>query len=228
MTRTLITVAAALALTASACKKNETKDEGKPAGEAASEAASEPARPPGEAQKQPPDAKPDPLAHVPDDPKANYAVARISHAEPRPGDPVHVVFNKVDIARLSIKDTADLTGSTAEIHIALGELDSGVPDRDAHLKSPEFFDAASNPIATVTISGVTRAGDKKYNATARVEAMGVTRTWPVSFEVIASDGDSVRVKGTHKFKRSDFKIGEGQQGPADDVELELNLTLDKS
>ena len=88
--------------------------------------------------------------------------------------------------------------------------------------------ASASCLAKVTISDVKKAGDNKYNAKAKVEAMGVTQNWPVSFEVVEVMDDGVKVKGSHKFKRSDFKVGEGQQGPADELELDLHLTLKKS
>lgn len=221
MKRTSIMVSAALALSLGACKKD---DKG---GDNRKEPAAAKVNPCAGKDKQPP-AEPDPLGHVPDDPAANFAVARVSHAEPKEGDPVHVVFKTIEVKRVAFEDPQNLEGATAEIHIALGDLDSGVPDRDKHLEAADFFDAASNPRAVIVVSGVKKAGDKKYNARAEVTAMGHTQTWPVSFEVEEVAGDSVRVKGTHKFKRSDFKIGEGVPGPADEVELELHLTLAKS
>ena len=42
-------------------------------------------------------------------------------------------------------DAADLSKSTVEVSIEAASIDTGVGDRDAHLKSPDFFDAAKFP-----------------------------------------------------------------------------------
>lgn len=228
MRQTFIIAAAGLALSLGGCKKDEKGPEADDKKDEPTTTKTEENPCAGKEDKNPCAAKPDPLAHVPTDPSANYAVAKVSHAEPKEGDPVHVVFDKIEVKKVDVKDTSNLEGATAEIEIALGELASGVADRDKHLKSADFFDAAKNPKAAVKISDVKKAGDNKYNAQAEITAMGQTQKWPVSFEVVEAKDDWVRIKGTHKFKRSDFKIGEGVQGPADDVELELHLTLKKS
>jgi polyisoprenoid-binding protein YceI len=226
MTRTIFMAVAALAISVAGCKKDEKASEPttddtapNPCGDTATKpAADAAAAPAGE------------HAHVPADAEANFVLARVAHVEGKPGDPVHVVFDEINVKKVDMKDTGNLEGATAELEINLSSIKSGIPDRDTHLASPDFFDSSKNSAVTVTVAKVKKAGDNKYNAEATISFAGTAQTWPVSFEVVSSDDDSVRVKGTHNFKRTDFKVGQpaGKEGPADEVELELHMTLAKS
>lgn len=62
----------------------------------------------------------------------------------------HMVISKVRgrFARWNAKlqlDTADLTRSAVEVEIEAASIDTGVADRDNHLRSPDFLDAQKHP-----------------------------------------------------------------------------------
>lgn len=62
----------------------------------------------------------------------------------------HMVISKVHgkFARFSTRlafDTQDLSRSTVEVEIEAASIDTGVGDRDNHLRSPDFLDAAKYP-----------------------------------------------------------------------------------
>jgi polyisoprenoid-binding protein YceI len=228
MTKTIFMAVATLAIAVAGCKKDEKAGEPttedttvNPCGDTASKPAADAAAAPVPAGEH---------AHVPTDPEASFVVAKVAHVGGKPGDPVHVVFDEINVKKVDMKDTGNLEGATAEIEIDLSSIKSGIPDRDTHLASPDFFDSSKNSIVTVNVDKVKKAGDNKYNAEATISFAGTVQTWPVSFEVVSAEDDSVRVKGTHNFKRTDFKVGQpaGEEGPADEVELELHMTLAKS
>jgi polyisoprenoid-binding protein YceI len=52
-------------------------------------------------------------------------------------------FTKWD-AKLDL-DTADLARSAVEVDLEAASIDTGVADRDTHLRSPDFLDAARHP-----------------------------------------------------------------------------------
>jgi polyisoprenoid-binding protein YceI len=67
-----------------------------------------------------------------------------------------------------------------------GEIDAtklwtGEPDRDAHLRSADFFDVENHPRITFSGRLVDRTGDTHFKATAEVTIRGNTR--PVEFHV---------------------------------------------
>jgi polyisoprenoid-binding protein YceI len=62
----------------------------------------------------------------------------------------HMVISKVRgrFTRWSAKlalDTADLARSSVDVEIEAASIDTGVADRDAHLRSPDFLDAQKYP-----------------------------------------------------------------------------------
>jgi polyisoprenoid-binding protein YceI len=65
----------------------------------------------------------------------------------------HMVISKVRgrFAKWNAKlalDTGDLSRSSVEVEIDAASIDTGVADRDAHLRSADFLDAAKHPAIT--------------------------------------------------------------------------------
>ncbi len=76
-------------------------------------------------------------------------------------------------------DKPELALVRAEINA--GELWTGEPDRDAHLKSGDFLDAANHPKITFRSTEVERSGASHYRVAGELSIRGVTR--PVTLEV---------------------------------------------
>jgi len=72
-------------------------------------------------------------------------------------------------------DEADITKSTVEAVIDATSLDTGEPKRDEHLKSPDFFDVATNPTITFKSKKVEKAGEGKLKVTGDLTMRGVTK-----------------------------------------------------
>jgi polyisoprenoid-binding protein YceI len=86
-------------------------------------------------------------------------------------------------------DDKDLTRSSVETTIETASIDTRVADRDNHLRSPDFFDAAKFPTITFKSTRVERAGPGKLNVTGDLTMRGVTK--PVT---LAVDGPTADVK----------------------------------
>lgn len=59
----------------------------------------------------------------------------------------------------SIEIAHELTDSKVEVFIQADSVTTGSPERDAHLKSPDFFDVESYPTLTFISNGVVRKGE---------------------------------------------------------------------
>src|SRR5581483_6440688 len=79
--------------------------------------------------------------------------------------------------------------SSVEATIDVSKLDTREPKRDAHLKSPDFFDVAKYPTATFKSTKVEREGAGKLKVTGDLTMHGVTH--PVVLDV---DGPSDPMK----------------------------------
>ena len=134
-------------------------------------------------------------------------------------------------------DTADLTKSTIEATIDATTIDSGVADRDTHLKSPDFLDVATYPTITFKSKKVEKAGDGKLKVTGDLTIRGVTKE-----VVLDVDGPAASIKdpwgntksgasATTKINRQDFgvkwskTIDGGGLVVSDDVTISIDVEL---
>jgi polyisoprenoid-binding protein YceI len=73
--------------------------------------------------------------------------------------------------------------SSVEFSIEAASVDTAVPDRDTHLKSPDFFDVARYPQITFVSSRVEPRGEDRYDVTGTLTMRGVAKqvTLPVTY-----------------------------------------------
>ena len=92
----------------------------------------------------------------------------------------HMVVAKVrgQFARWSgtfLAEDGDLARAKVNVVIDASSIDTGVADRDTHLKSPDFFDVASFPEITFKSNGVEKLSDETLRVTGDLTIRGVTR-----------------------------------------------------
>ena len=85
-------------------------------------------------------------------------------------------------------DTANPAASKVEVTIKTASIDTGVPDRDAHLRSADFFDAEKNPEITFRSTDVQRDGDD-WTVTGDLTISGITKPVSIEFESTGSARD---------------------------------------
>lgn len=78
-------------------------------------------------------------------------------------------------------DEHDLTGAEVDIVIEPASVDTGVEQRDNHLRSADFFDAEKYPTMTFKGSRVEKAKDGSLRLHGNLTLHGVTQ--PVALEV---------------------------------------------
>jgi polyisoprenoid-binding protein YceI len=95
-------------------------------------------------------------------------------------------------------DETDVTRSRIEATIDATSIHTRDPQRDAHLKSPDFFDVERFPTLSFTSTRITRDANGELKVTGDLTMHGVTR--PVTFMV---DGPTA----AHKDPWGNVKIG---------------------
>lgn len=83
-------------------------------------------------------------------------------------------------------DDKDITKSVVEVSIDANSVDTGLKDRDDHLKSPDFFDTAKNPKLTFKSTKVEKAG-KGLKVTGDLSLHGVTKSVVLNVEEVTGD-----------------------------------------
>jgi polyisoprenoid-binding protein YceI len=133
-------------------------------------------------------------------------------------------------------DEKDVTKSTVEASIETGTIDTRVPDRDAHLRSPDFFDAAKYPAITFKSTRIENAGHGKLKVHGNLTIKDVTK--PVVLDVTGPTGEikdpwgNTRrgVSATARINRRDFglnwsKVVEAGPVVGDEVTIEIEAEL---
>ena len=109
-------------------------------------------------------------------------------------------------------DEADLTNSVVEASIDAASINTREPQRDAHLKSPDFFDVEKFPTLSFKSNRVIRVEDGELGVAGELTIHGVTR-----HVVFAVEGPTAPAKdpwgnirvglaATTKINRKDFGL----------------------
>ena len=85
-------------------------------------------------------------------------------------------------------DTANPADSTVSLTIKADSIDTGVADRDAHLRSADFFEIEQHPEITFNSTNVERDGDY-WTITGDLTVKGITKPIAVEFESTGSARD---------------------------------------
>jgi polyisoprenoid-binding protein YceI len=80
-------------------------------------------------------------------------------------------------------DAEDPSRSHLELVVSVASIDTNSADRDAHLRSPDFFDVDRFPHMRFVSTGVERTGDGTYRVTGDLTIRDVTRPVQVDFEL---------------------------------------------
>jgi polyisoprenoid-binding protein YceI len=78
-------------------------------------------------------------------------------------------------------DEADPTRSSVEVTIEAASVDTSEPQRDAHLRSADFFDAEKFPYLTFKSTAVSTVGEDRLRVVGDLTIRGVTR--PIVLDV---------------------------------------------
>ena len=126
-------------------------------------------------------------------------------------------------------DSADVTKSTFTIELPVDKVSSGNPKRDAHLKSPDFFNAKQYPTITFKSKSVKQGkAENMLEVSGDLTMHGVTK--PVKADVeLTGTGEfppgskRVGIEATMVVKMSDFEIKGGGGGLSDEVKVIVAL-----
>jgi polyisoprenoid-binding protein YceI len=74
--------------------------------------------------------------------------------------------------------------SSVEFTIKVASIDTGEPKRDEHLRSGDFFDAASHPTLSFKSSRIAPKGKDLYEVTGALSMRGVSKTLTLPVKVV--------------------------------------------
>jgi polyisoprenoid-binding protein YceI len=108
-------------------------------------------------------------------------------------------------------DTAHPAASTVTLRIKTASVDTGQPDRDAHLRSADFLDVETYPEIVFVSTDVEQVEADVYAVTGDLTIRGTTRQISVDFTLTGSAQDPfgqtrVGFEGALAIKRSDWGL----------------------
>jgi polyisoprenoid-binding protein YceI len=137
---------------------------------------------------------------------------------------------------LEISD--DLSSAKARGTVRTASVDTNEPQRDAHLRSPDFFDAETFPELAFESTSIEAIDDETFRITGNLTLHGVTNEIVLTAEINGTDVDpygneKVGLEITGQLSRGEYgmkfnqALGSGNMLVADKVKLNLDISAAK-
>lgn len=145
-------------------------------------------------------------------------------------------FKSFDASIDAEKD--DFSDAKVQFSADVDSIDTGNPQRDGHLKSADFFDAANYPKITFVSTQISSKGGNEYVLKGNLTMRGVTKPVELNVEFggIQQDFNKNTVAGFEingKVNRHDFKLAwngiteAGSIVVSEDVKIHINAEMIK-
>ncbi|HEY1949925.1 MAG TPA: YceI family protein [Bryobacteraceae bacterium] len=137
-------------------------------------------------------------------------------------------------------DPANPAATTVDAVIDINTINTNDEQRDGHLKSPDFFDAAQYPLMTFQGTQVEKESDSEFKVTGNLTLHGVTKPVVLKVEDVSAEakdpwgGTRIGATAKTKIKRSDYGLSwnaaleTGGFMVGDDVKIEFELEFVKA
>ncbi|MDN5551319.1 MAG: YceI family protein [Brevibacterium sp.] len=137
-----------------------------------------------------------------------------------------------------VVDAEDLSKTEVTITIDVDSVDTRTPDRDAHLRSADFFDVENYPTITFKSTGVDEVEEGSYIVNGDLTIRDITRPVSVPLELLGIDHDQTGAlragfEGKRRIDRKDWGVtwnttlDSGGLLVSDKITLEFELSLIK-
>jgi polyisoprenoid-binding protein YceI len=129
-------------------------------------------------------------------------------------------------------------GAVATGSVTAASVDTNEPDRDAHLRSPDFFDVERFPEIGFRSTAIRPVDDETFEIAGELTLHGVTRSIALDAEIQGTEVDPwgnerVGLEITGQLNRADFgmkfnqALGSGNMLVSDKVKLNLDVSAIK-
>lgn len=155
----------------------------------------------------------------------------------------HAMVTKVrgafnDVSGTAHLDAEDMSRSQVRVVLQVASVDTRSPQRDAHLRSSDFFDAEQHPTIEFDSTAVDEVDENQFIVTGELTIRGATRTISVPLELLGVDTDPfgqlrAGLEGSRRIDRKDWGVSwntpldSGGVLVSDKITLEFELSLVK-
>jgi polyisoprenoid-binding protein YceI len=136
-------------------------------------------------------------------------------------------------------DPANLKGSSASFTIDVTSVDTDEEDRDGHLQSEDFFNAAAHPNIAFKSTSIEKKGENQYIVNGDLTMRGTTKkvALPMTVKGVIDnpwkEGSLIMgIEMETTLDRTDYGVGTGSWAATsvvgDEVEIEISMELDST
>ncbi len=104
-------------------------------------------------------------------------------------------------------DTVDFTKSQVKFIIEVASLDTGIPDRDEHLKTEDFFDVEQYPQIIFESQAIQSSQDSFYLIDGQLTMHGVEALVEIPFRLTQNSGKNIAAEIRTTIDRVKFGVG---------------------
>ena len=121
------------------------------------------------------------------------------------------VRGKFDTFEGTVVSADDVTASTVEVSVDLSSINTGTADRDAHLRSGDFFEVDAYPSMTFKSTGIKQESDDEFVLSGDLTIKGVTKPIELEVEFLGEGSDPwggtrVGIEAKGEISRKEFGI----------------------
>jgi cytochrome b561/polyisoprenoid-binding protein YceI len=152
----------------------------------------------------------------------DYEASSISFSGTHDGNPYSGSFGNWDAAIQF--DPENLDAAEARVTVSTGSAEASQKLYTDSLKSPEWFNVAAFPSASVEILDIQEETDGYYTSTARLtlKELTVDAAFPFALDI---DGDTARMTGAAIFQRTALNLGQASDPGADWVAEDVTVDV---
>lgn len=123
----------------------------------------------------------------------------------------------------------DWAKSSAQFTIQATSINTGIDDRDEHLRSADFFEVEKYPTITFVSEKIVALDDTHFEVQGTFDMHGVNQVVTLPFEVLGQEGNSIGIQIRSTLNRLDYGVGSNFKHTSlpnflgKEVEVEINF-----
>ena len=136
-------------------------------------------------------------------------------------------FDRWRITRAQIDETKP-ERSEIDVEIDLRSIDTGIEERDRHLRGETFFEVEHFPLAVARLRNVRLDDSGQFTVNVTLDLHGRSGIYPMTFTI--EDRAARRIRGDVTLRRLDFDVGpqlgwHNPLGIKNDVQIEVEAVV---
>lgn len=100
-----------------------------------------------------------------------------------------------------------IDSSSISATIQVASINTGIPDRDAHLRTADFFDADTYPTIEFQSDSIKQIDYSNFEAHGKLSMHGVTKDFILPFKIVKVEENTVGISSRTTLNRMDYGVG---------------------